>query len=155
MRQETQNPATKGVACATGPQNDFFSFLAVLVLAPHSSAQGREEKMGLGTTSWNAHPEKGVRDLLAKLTFPFCASVSKTRARDLTSSVEDWQQCSEAEARHLGQTAPRDPGARCSISPELSGLSHTHFYAPYCNSAGLWLEREYYICVEMGSLWCH
>ena len=122
---------------------------------PHPSVQGVEEKMDLGTAYCNAHPEKGVRDLLAKLTSLFYASVSKTRARDLTSSVEDGQQCSEAEARHLGQMAPRDPGARCSFSPEFSGLSCTHFYTPHCNSAGLWLEREYYIHVEMGSLWCH
>ena len=150
LRQETQNPATEEVAHASGPQNDFFSLLAVLVLAPYPSAQGGEEKMDLGTASWNAHPEKGVRVLLAKLTSPFYASVSKTRARDLTSSVEDGQQCYEAEARHLGQTAPRDPGARCSFSPEFSGLSYTHFYTPHCNSAGLWLEREYHIHVEMG-----
>ena len=44
LRQKTQNPATEGVAHASGPQNDFFSLLAVLVLAPTPLSKVRRRR---------------------------------------------------------------------------------------------------------------
>ena len=48
--------------------------------------------MDVGTVSQGTRQEKGVSSMLPKLTSPFCASLSETRARDLTSSVEEGQQ---------------------------------------------------------------
>lgn len=92
--------------------------------------------------------------MLSKLTSPFCASLSKTRARDLTSSVEEGQQYLWG----WGQ------GPRQSLETPRTGIrslqsfqsSPTHICMLLITTVlGLCLVRDYYIHMEIASQCCH